>query len=247
MSENIANAKGKAERAFALNLDALNEYLNTLEDRNITYRRSLESELAKRSYRFIDHMISKIRKGNLSAEHREQLLRIDFSYNGKSIRQVLDQQDVSMRSVEGVLLSYAERRAKEAMDEAERTERQASQRILTAKQEIETAERAIKEAQQRAQAASEYAKKIHEQLARDYQAVVQARVNNSIRDEYVYLTTEEIAERLRYDVRSLRESVAKNLCEGIHWVRAPGGRRKLFIWNNIERDMLNGLFAECQD
>ena len=53
-----------------------------------------------------------------------------------------------------------------------------------------------------------------------------------------YLTTEELAERIRYDVRTVRDQLKDTvLLEGHHYFRPFGGRKILFIWESIERDM----------
>lgn len=53
-----------------------------------------------------------------------------------------------------------------------------------------------------------------------------------------YLTTEELATRIKYDVRTIRERLKDSvLLEGIHYVRPFGGRKILFLWEAIERDM----------
>lgn len=55
---------------------------------------------------------------------------------------------------------------------------------------------------------------------------------------YVYLTTSELAERIKYDVRTIRERLKDNvLLEGIHYIRPFGGRKILYLWEPIERDM----------
>ena len=54
-----------------------------------------------------------------------------------------------------------------------------------------------------------------------------------------YLTTEELASRIRYDARTIREQLKDSvLLEGTHYVRPFGGRKILFIWETIERDMV---------
>ena len=54
-----------------------------------------------------------------------------------------------------------------------------------------------------------------------------------------YLTTDELASRIRYDARTIREQLKDSvLLEGTHYVRPFGGRKILFIWEAIERDML---------
>jgi hypothetical protein len=53
-----------------------------------------------------------------------------------------------------------------------------------------------------------------------------------------YLTTEALAERIHYDPRTIRERMKDSvLIEGIHYFRPFGGRKILYIWEAIERDM----------
>ena len=53
-----------------------------------------------------------------------------------------------------------------------------------------------------------------------------------------YLTTEELSDRIKYDVRTIRERLKDSvLLEGIHYLRPFGGRKILFIWETIEEDM----------
>jgi hypothetical protein len=53
-----------------------------------------------------------------------------------------------------------------------------------------------------------------------------------------YITTESLSERIHYDPRTIRESLKDSvLLEGIHYIRPFGGRKILFIWEHIERDM----------
>ena len=53
-----------------------------------------------------------------------------------------------------------------------------------------------------------------------------------------YLTSSELAERIKYDVRTIREQLKDSvLLEGTHYIRPFGGRKILFIWEAIERDM----------
>ncbi len=55
-----------------------------------------------------------------------------------------------------------------------------------------------------------------------------------------YLTTEALAERIHYDPRTIRECLIDSvLIEGVHYFRPFGGRKILYIWENIERDMLS--------
>lgn len=55
-----------------------------------------------------------------------------------------------------------------------------------------------------------------------------------------YLTTEELSARIKYDVRTIRERLKDSvLIEGVHYFRPFGGRKILFIWEAIERDMVS--------
>lgn len=52
------------------------------------------------------------------------------------------------------------------------------------------------------------------------------------------LTTEELALRIKYDVRTIRERLKDSvLFEGVHYFRPFGGRKILYIWQAIKRDM----------
>lgn len=53
-----------------------------------------------------------------------------------------------------------------------------------------------------------------------------------------YLTTNELAARIKYDVRTIRERLKDSvLLEGRHYFRPFGGRKILYIWEVIEADM----------
>ncbi|WP_343227712.1 hypothetical protein [Silanimonas sp.] len=55
-----------------------------------------------------------------------------------------------------------------------------------------------------------------------------------------YLTTEQLATRIHYDVRTIRDRLKDSvLLEGTHYIRPFGGRKLLFIWEAIERDITN--------
>lgn len=53
-----------------------------------------------------------------------------------------------------------------------------------------------------------------------------------------YLTTQELAQRIRYDARTIRNQLKDNvLIEGVHYIRPFGGRKILYLWEQIEEDM----------
>jgi len=60
-----------------------------------------------------------------------------------------------------------------------------------------------------------------------------------------YLTTEELAQRIKYNVRTIRNSLKDSvLLEGIHYIRPFNGRKILYIWEVIERDMACGTSVD---
>lgn len=53
-----------------------------------------------------------------------------------------------------------------------------------------------------------------------------------------YLTTAELATRIKYDTRTIRERLKDSvLIEGIHYIRPFGGRKILYDWEAIQKDM----------
>ena len=58
-------------------------------------------------------------------------------------------------------------------------------------------------------------------------------MNNS-----TYMTTEELSVQIKYDARTIRSQLKDSvLIEGTHYIRPFGGRKILYIWETIERDM----------
>ena len=61
-----------------------------------------------------------------------------------------------------------------------------------------------------------------------------------------YLTTEQLSERIHYDPRTIRTQLKDRvLIEGIHYIRPFGGRKILFLWQAIERDMAKHSMNAC--
>jgi len=57
-------------------------------------------------------------------------------------------------------------------------------------------------------------------------------------NKQTYVTTDELAKRLHYDPRYIRERLKDAvLFEGVHYIRPFGGRKLLFVWERIEEDM----------
>lgn len=60
-----------------------------------------------------------------------------------------------------------------------------------------------------------------------------------------YLTTEELSARIKYDSRTIRERLKDSvLLEGVHYIRPFGGRKILYVWEAISRDMVLSSSAE---
>ena len=63
-------------------------------------------------------------------------------------------------------------------------------------------------------------------------------------NDMTYLTTEELSERIEYDARTIRERLKDSvLLEGIHYIRPFGGRKILFVWETIQKDMMKASSA----
>lgn len=55
-----------------------------------------------------------------------------------------------------------------------------------------------------------------------------------------FLTTDQLAKRIQYDARTIREQLKDSvLIEGVHYVRPFGRRKILYIWERIEKDILS--------
>lgn len=53
-----------------------------------------------------------------------------------------------------------------------------------------------------------------------------------------YLTTDQLSDRIHYDSRTIRTRLKDAvLLEGVHYIRPFGGRKLLFIWESIQRDI----------
>ena len=60
----------------------------------------------------------------------------------------------------------------------------------------------------------------------------------------IYLTTEELSARIKYDPRTIRDQLKDSvLLEGRHYFRPFGGRKILYIWENVEQDMFKAMAA----
>jgi hypothetical protein len=58
------------------------------------------------------------------------------------------------------------------------------------------------------------------------------------------LTTDELSARIKYDVRTIRERLKDSvLLEGVHYIRPFGGRKILFVWDQIATDMFKSSSA----
>ncbi|MGM0429769.1 MAG: hypothetical protein ACQEQ2_05670 [Pseudomonadota bacterium] len=61
-----------------------------------------------------------------------------------------------------------------------------------------------------------------------------------------FLTTEELSVRIKYDSRTIRERLKDSvLLEGVHYIRPFGGRKILFLWEAVEKDMMKFSKTSC--
>jgi hypothetical protein len=57
-------------------------------------------------------------------------------------------------------------------------------------------------------------------------------------EEETHLTLQELSERINYKPQTiLRKLIGTHLIEGIHFFHPFGGRKMVFIWEPINRDM----------
>ncbi|NYS62574.1 MULTISPECIES: hypothetical protein [Halomonadaceae] len=57
--------------------------------------------------------------------------------------------------------------------------------------------------------------------------------------DVTFLTTEELAARIKYDARTIRQQLKDSvLIEGTHYIRPFGRRKILYIWEVIQEEML---------
>ena len=55
-----------------------------------------------------------------------------------------------------------------------------------------------------------------------------------------YLTTDELSTRIKYDTRYIRERMKDRIFKkGVHYIQPFGGRKILYIWNEIEKLMVS--------
>lgn len=59
-----------------------------------------------------------------------------------------------------------------------------------------------------------------------------------------YLTTEELAARIKYEPRTIRQRLKDSvLLEGKHYIKPFGRRKILYIWETIEEEMMQSTHA----
>jgi len=59
-----------------------------------------------------------------------------------------------------------------------------------------------------------------------------------MQEKTTYITTDELAARIKYDPRTIRDQLKDSvLLEGQHYIRPFGGRKILYLWEAIEKDM----------
>lgn len=235
------NAWAAEEKSFTRNFTALSDWLTEVEEanapRDLAYRNIKNSKPAEKAYRFIEHMVQKASQGVLSDEHRVRLNMLNFTVNGKPLEIVLNP-GPSQASPEGFALTRARSIVKLANEEARQAADQA-----------EEARRLANAARDRAEALNVTVREEIRDITKA-QAVERAADNNAPATRLkalepaasaVYLTTDELAERIKYDARTIRERLLPHVfIEHRHYCRPFGGRKILYIWANIEADMLAG-------
>ena len=63
-----------------------------------------------------------------------------------------------------------------------------------------------------------------------------------------YLTARELSERIKYDERYIREKLKdKILKKGRHYINPFGGRKILFIWEEVKEVMISLMDVKDQE
>ena len=58
----------------------------------------------------------------------------------------------------------------------------------------------------------------------------------------ILLTTDELAKRIKYDSRYIREILKDSVfIEGVHYIRPFGRRKILFVWKVIEAELMESM------
>lgn len=66
-----------------------------------------------------------------------------------------------------------------------------------------------------------------------------------MKESNTYLTTEELSARIKYDCKTIRQQLKDSvLIEGKHYIKPFGRRKILFIWEEVESEMLSGVCSE---
>ena len=63
-----------------------------------------------------------------------------------------------------------------------------------------------------------------------------------------YITTDQLAQLIHYDARTIRTRLKDAvLLEGVHYIRPFGGRKLLFVWDAIQRDIGTASAQQAPD
>lgn len=236
----VSRASKLANESFAENFEILARWIDdneaTTGNRDIAYRDSQLSEDARKAYRFLEHCVLKARQESLPDEQRAQLLTLSFTINKTPIEDKLNP-GPSIRSPEGGKMSRVQQVLSHAEAEINRINADLAQTIREAR--IAKAE---------AETARDSAQEVHRQVLAEVRSALRSvtevqALSAGSQEEVDYLTTQEVAVKLRYDARTVRERLVPTvMIEGRHYIRSLGGRRYLFIWKNIQADMRSGAF-----
>ena len=65
---------------------------------------------------------------------------------------------------------------------------------------------------------------------------------------HTYLTTQELSERIKYNPRTIRNELKDSvLIEGIHYIRPFGGRKNLYVWEEILNVLNMVIIVTCTE
>lgn len=203
--------------------------------RDLSYK-DTDSPEGRESYRLLERYRSLARTGRLPDEHLEDLRALEFTVDGRSLDEALDP-SMAARLAETQLLTGIQ-------DRLQRARLQLNQ----ARSDLSDAQRREEIARAHAQDMEQYARAFEERVRADLKEVavraVEVRATGQVTT--TYLSTAQLAERIPFDERTIREQmVDRDFKRGIHYVQ-PFGRKLLFLWEAIDRDLQAERFASAE-
>nr|WP_293196155.1 hypothetical protein [Ottowia sp.] len=192
-----------------------------------------DSPEGRESYRLLDRYRSLARTGRLPEEQLADLKALAFTVDGRSLQEALDP-SMAARLAETQLLQGIHERLNRARLQ-----------LNQARSDLSDAQRRETLARSHAEAMETYARDFEERVRKDLKdiAELELQARSAAVAGNTYVTTTQLAERIGYDERTIRENMVDRVfIRGVHYVQ-PFGRKILFLWDVIDRDIKSEAFV----